>query len=90
MSEIQTQNLPDTTVDGVSSGLTTFQKSPLEAIREVYRRAVIIHCPTKALIKLQWAAFEEEQGNRIKHKCYCNTIVEHISFRDSDSHNLND
>ncbi|CAG0884593.1 unnamed protein product [Cyprideis torosa] len=50
-------------VDGVSSGLSSMKKTPLEAIREVYRRACIVHCPSKPLSRLQWAKFEEEEGN---------------------------
>ena len=33
-----------------------------EAVRDVYKRACIVHCPKKAVIKLKWAAFEEECG----------------------------
>jgi len=33
-----------------------------EAVRDVYKRACVIHCPKKPAIRLQWAAFEEELG----------------------------
>ncbi|CAB4053989.1 PRPF39 [Lepeophtheirus salmonis] len=33
-----------------------------EAVRSVYKRACHIHCPSKALVQLKWAAFEEECG----------------------------
>ena len=34
-----------------------------EAVRRVYDRACYRHCPTKALIKMKYAAFEESIGN---------------------------
>ena len=34
-----------------------------EAVRRVYDRACYRHCPTKALIKMKYAAFEECIGN---------------------------
>ena len=30
-----------------------------EAVRDVYRRAAIVHCPKKAVIRMKWAQFEE-------------------------------
>ncbi len=33
-----------------------------EAVRDVYKRVCIVHCPKKAMIKLKWAAFEEQCG----------------------------
>ena len=43
----------------------TFPKTSLawhEAVRDIYKRACIVHCPKKPAIRLQWAAFEEEIG----------------------------
>lgn len=34
-----------------------------EIVRDIYKRASLIHCPRKPTIRLQWAAFEEEIGN---------------------------
>lgn len=34
-----------------------------EDVRQIYRRAAWIHCPSKPLILMQWAEFEEAQGN---------------------------
>ncbi|CAL8100667.1 unnamed protein product [Orchesella dallaii] len=34
-----------------------------ETVRDIYKRACIIHCAKKPVIRLQWAAFEEELGN---------------------------
>ncbi|CAG7718479.1 unnamed protein product [Allacma fusca] len=34
-----------------------------DIIRDVYKRACVVHCPRKPTIRLQWAAFEEEIGN---------------------------
>ncbi|ODM95808.1 Pre-mRNA-processing factor 39 [Orchesella cincta] len=34
-----------------------------ETVRDIYKRACIIHCAKKPIIRLQWAAFEEELGN---------------------------
>jgi tetratricopeptide (TPR) repeat protein len=34
-----------------------------EAVRDVYRRAAIVHCPKKAVIRMKWAQFEENIGN---------------------------
>jgi len=33
-----------------------------EVLRDIYKRASLIHCPRKPTIRLQWAAFEEEIG----------------------------
>merc|ERR1719206_1082284 len=34
-----------------------------EAVRDVYRRAAVVHCPKKAVIRMKWAQFEENIGN---------------------------
>ena len=34
-----------------------------DAVRDVYKRACIVHCPRKAVIRLKWAQFEENVGN---------------------------
>ena len=62
LQELSSRELPEAKIDGISSGLSALSKTPLEAIREVYRRACIVHCPKKPMVRLQWAAFEEEQG----------------------------
>merc|ERR1719447_2581172 len=33
-----------------------------EAVRDVYRRACVVHCPRKAVIRMKWAQFEENIG----------------------------
>jgi hypothetical protein len=33
-----------------------------EAVRDVYRRACIVHCPRKAVVRMKWAQFEENIG----------------------------
>lgn len=33
-----------------------------ETVRDIYKRACIIHCAKKPIIRLQWAAYEEELG----------------------------
>lgn len=47
---------------------TSWTHSGVESVRDVYRRACVVHCPKRALIKLKWAAFEEEHGNIEKAK----------------------
>ena len=32
------------------------------AVRDVYRRAAVVHCPRKAVIRMKWAQFEENIG----------------------------
>ncbi|KAJ8290503.1 hypothetical protein GJAV_G00013720 [Gymnothorax javanicus] len=34
-----------------------------EAVRHVYKRACVMHLPSKPTVHLLWAAFEEQQGN---------------------------
>lgn len=36
-----------------------------EDVRQIYRRAAWIHCPSKPLILMQWAEFEEAQGKMV-------------------------
>ncbi len=38
------------------------EESWQESVRYIYTRACLVHCPTKALIRLRWSAFEEECG----------------------------
>ena len=40
----------------------------LQPVRDVYHRACVVHCPKKALVKMKWAAFEEEHENLEKAK----------------------
>ena len=47
---------------------TSWTHSGVESVRDVYKRACIVHCPRRALIKLKWAAFEEEYGDNEKAK----------------------
>lgn len=39
------------------------EKRGWEAVRDVYKRACIVHCPRKAVIRMKWASFEENVGN---------------------------
>lgn len=34
-----------------------------DAVRDAFRRASLVHCPNKAMIRMKWAAFEEEAGD---------------------------
>ena len=34
-----------------------------DAVRDVFNRACLVHCPNKAMIRMKWAAFEEEAGD---------------------------
>ena len=34
-----------------------------EAVRDAYKRACLVHCPKRAVIRMKWAAFEETVGN---------------------------
>ena len=47
---------------------TSWTHSGVDSIRDVYNRACVVHCPKRALIKLKWAAFEEEYGDIEKAK----------------------
>ena len=38
------------------------QLADWEDVRQVYRRGAWIHCPNKPLVSMQWAHFEESQG----------------------------
>ena len=39
------------------------EKRGWKAVRDVYKRACIVHCPRKAVIRMKWASFEENIGN---------------------------
>ena len=47
---------------------TSSNLKEVEAVRDIYKRACIIHCAKKAMIHLRWAAFEEENENLEKAK----------------------
>merc|ERR1712150_141821 len=47
-----------------------------EAVRRVYDRACYRHCPTKALIKMKYAAFEESIGNGDAGRQILNKLLE--------------
>ena len=47
---------------------TSWTHSGVDSVRDVYKRACVVHCPRRALIKLKWAAFEEEYGDIEKSK----------------------
>ena len=47
-----------------------------EAVRRVYERACYRHCPTKALIKMKYAAFEESIGNGDAARKILNNLLE--------------
>ncbi|CAG0917396.1 unnamed protein product [Notodromas monacha] len=49
---------------GVVAGLTK-TRDQLDAVRQIYRRACVVHCPKWPDVKLQWAAFEEENGDSV-------------------------
>jgi tetratricopeptide (TPR) repeat protein len=34
-----------------------------DAVRDVFRRACLVHCPNKAMVRMKWAAFEEDAGD---------------------------
>merc|ERR1740128_1040962 len=39
------------------------EKRGWEAVRDVYKRAAVVHCPKCAVIRMKWAAFEESVKN---------------------------
>lgn len=45
---------------------TSWDNQGKQAVRDIYKRACIVHCRKKALIKMKWAAFEEEAGDSLK------------------------
>jgi tetratricopeptide (TPR) repeat protein len=47
----------------VASDVWQVQGRGWEAVRDVYRRAAIVHCPRKAEIRMKWAQFEENIVN---------------------------
>jgi hypothetical protein len=42
---------------------TSWESKGRQAVRDVYRRACLVHCTKKAMIKLRWASFEEDGGD---------------------------
>ena len=42
---------------------TSWMNQGRDAVRDVFNRACLVHCPNKALIRMKWAAFEEEAGD---------------------------
>ena len=56
---------------------TSWESKGRAAVREVYRRACLVHCTKKAMIKLRWASFEEDGGDMDKAK----EILEELSNR---------
>ena len=58
--ETESQRLPSERPD-VAAGYTQLE-DPADAVREVYKRACLVHCPTKPNVRMQWAAFEESVG----------------------------
>ncbi|XP_043222809.1 uncharacterized protein LOC122382017 [Amphibalanus amphitrite] len=59
--ETESQQLPEERSD-VGAGFTPLE-DPADAVREVYKRACLVHCPTKPNVRMQWAAFEESVGH---------------------------
>ena len=60
--ETESQRLPEQRAD-VGAGYTPLE-DPADAVREVYKRACLVHCPSKPNVRMQWAAFEESVGER--------------------------
>ena len=58
--ETESQRLPEERAD-VGAGISKLE-DPADAVREVYKRACLVHCPTKPNVRMQWAAFEESVG----------------------------
>ena len=56
---------------------TSWESKGRQAVREVYRRACLVHCTKKAMIKLRWASFEEDGGDMDKAK----EILEELNNR---------
>ncbi|KAK8748024.1 hypothetical protein OTU49_016278 [Cherax quadricarinatus] len=46
-----------------------------EDVRRIYRRGAWIHCPSKPGILMQWAEFEETQGNLDTSRELLNTVI---------------
>ena len=42
---------------------TSWSGQGRDAVRDVFNRACLVHCPNKAMIRMKWAAFEEETGD---------------------------
>lgn len=47
---------------------TSWEGKGRQAVRDVYNRACLVHCQRKAMIRLRWAAFEEDSGDHEKAK----------------------
>ena len=47
---------------------TSWESKGRQAVRDVYNRACLVHCQKKAMIRLRWAAFEEDSGDCDKAK----------------------
>ena len=45
-----------------------------EDVRQIYRRAVWVHCPNKPMLLVQWAEFEIDQGKYSKFHLICSTF----------------
>ncbi|XP_037071446.1 pre-mRNA-processing factor 39-like [Pollicipes pollicipes] len=60
--ETESRRLPEER-SHVAAGYAA-RANPADAVREVYKRACLVHCPTRPNIRLQWAAFEESIGER--------------------------
>lgn len=67
------------TVDSEMSGVlkTSYDGSGRQAVRDVYHRACVVHCPKRVLVKLAWAAFEEDGGDLDKAKEILTGLREH-------------
>lgn len=65
-NNIHNSSQPTTEVEVTSLlSIPTFPEADYrwqETVRDIYKRACIIHCPKKPIIRLQWAAYEEELG----------------------------
>ncbi|KAK7071105.1 PRP39 pre-mRNA processing factor 39 [Halocaridina rubra] len=46
-----------------------------EDVRQIYRRGAWIHCPSKPSLLMQWAEFEEMQGNLETARELLNTVI---------------
>ena len=52
----------DDEMEGVVVSSAWQEATGWEAVRDVYRRACVVHCPRKAVIRMKWAQFEENIG----------------------------
>merc|ERR1719370_1400469 len=53
-------------MEGVVASSAWQEATGWEAVRDVYRRACVVHCPRKAVIRMKWAQFEENIGEVAK------------------------